>query len=98
MAKPYHRLARLVPCLSGTGRANAVGGAARFRPSRTRQDTHVEAGAEVPRDPGSIPGASTKTTKALRPEQPEGLVVSWVTSILPNFSITLGRSGLESRL
>jgi len=59
MAKTHRRLARTAPCLSGVVGANADGGAARFRPARTRQDTHVEAGAEVPRDPGSIPGAST---------------------------------------
>jgi hypothetical protein len=40
-------------------RANVAGVIARLRPVEHGQATHVEASAEVHRDPGSIPGAST---------------------------------------
>ena len=65
MAKLHIRLVREAPCLLGAERANGAGEAARHRPVGHKQATHVEADAEVRRDAGSIPAASTFQGPAL---------------------------------
>jgi hypothetical protein len=108
-SQTHSRLASRKSCLPESQGANAMGGAARFRPVKPRQATHVEAGTEVPRDRGSIPRASIATGVAAKCNSgfllllrqrlflPPGLVQNRVPVGEPGASATGGWKCLRQR-